>query len=330
MRINEKHKKVVEERGYIYIFTYEKDDITLDKKYHLSFAEYIRVKCPYCKKEYDIQTGQFKNGSKCNFCCHKYENSFAYHIEVELNLNINDVWDFEKNTINPYYMSKNYNGKVWLKCLNKKHDNYEVFCSNFAKGHRCKECGKEKRIKSRLETEKVKRKNNEAELRCLVEKEGYKYFECEMRRTTNRTEKFIKVQCPSSHEPYWVRMYDFKRGNRCVCCNITRGERKIMNWLDKNGIKYIYDQTYFKDLIGVGGGLLRPDFILPDYKIWIEFDGEQHYKVISDYFDFKTIQAHDKIKNEYAKENGYTMIRISYEDMEKIDKILEKNIKKEN
>ena len=31
----------------------------------------------------------------------KYEQSFGYYIEVELGLDINKIWNFEKNTVNP-------------------------------------------------------------------------------------------------------------------------------------------------------------------------------------------------------------------------------------
>ena len=90
---------------------------------------------------------------------------------------------------------------------------------------------------------------------------------------------------------------------------------------------FIYDQSYFEDLIGVGGGILRPDFILPNEKIWIEFDGEQHYRLISEYFDFYTIKSNDEIKNKYAKENNYKLIRIKYDDFDKIEEILNKEIR---
>ena len=49
MKIVTEHKKVVEERGYKYLFTYEKDDITLDKKIKITSSRvYIRVAQNYC------------------------------------------------------------------------------------------------------------------------------------------------------------------------------------------------------------------------------------------------------------------------------------------
>ena len=64
---------------------------------------------------------------------------------------------------------------------------------------------------------------------------------------------------------------------RCPRCQISKGERRIMAWLDLNNIEYVYNEEYFNDLFG-NTSLLRPDFILPNYKIWIEYDGEFHYE----------------------------------------------------
>ena len=36
----------------------------------------------------------------------EYKKSFAYHIEVELGLDINKIWNFEKNIVNPYEIFK--------------------------------------------------------------------------------------------------------------------------------------------------------------------------------------------------------------------------------
>ena len=73
-------------------------------------------------------------------------------------------------------------------------------------------------------------------------------------------------------------------------------------------------------------GLLRPDFILPDYKIWIEYDGEFHYEKMyeGDYSD--EIRIHDKRKDEYAKKHGWKLIRIPYWEFDNIENILEKEL----
>lgn len=142
----------------------------------------------------------------------------------------------------------------------------------------------------------------------------------------NNSEKIL-VRCPNNHE-YEVTYANFYKGRRCPYCQISKGEQKVMDWLNKNNILYIYDEPYFEDLLSPLGNSLRPDFILPDYKIWIEYDGEFHYNKYYEEQKFETLQIHDKLKDNYAKENDWRLIRIPYWDFDRIEEILNKEIKK--
>lgn len=95
MYYNEEHKRKVEERGdgYEYIGSYKSKEITIDGK---KSKPHIRIRCPYCNKEYDVRLDNFRNGGKCTNCCNEYRNSLAYYIEVKLNKHINDYWDWDK------------------------------------------------------------------------------------------------------------------------------------------------------------------------------------------------------------------------------------------
>lgn len=79
--------------------------------------------------------------------------------------------------------------------------------------------------------------------------------------------------------------------------------------------------------------MLRPDFILPNEKVWIEYDGGQHFEwkegMMSEE-EYKISQNNDRIKNEYAKEHGWKLIRIPYWEFDNIEEILEKEINKNN
>lgn len=104
------------------------------------------------------------------------------------------------------------------------------------------------------------------------------------------------------------------------------GEKRISEYLNKNKIKYIYDFPYFDDLLSPRGNKLRPDFILPDYKIWIEFDGIFHYEQQYKGDGSEDIKIHDKIKDIYSQEHDWKLIRIPYWEIENIEKILKNNI----
>ena len=149
MYYNSEHKQMVENRGdeYTYIGSYKSKEITIDGKGGKGDRSFIRVKCLYCGEKYDIAYSGFKNKRyKCTHCCNKYENSFAYHIEVELGAKLEDYWDFEENGrlgINPYLIYKNTKKiKVWIWCQDKwYHGSYDISPDKFTGGgDRCSYC----------------------------------------------------------------------------------------------------------------------------------------------------------------------------------------------
>lgn len=82
--------------------------------------------------------------------------------------------------------------------------------------------------------------------------------------------------------------------------------------------------------VWVGDNYYRFDFYLPQYNLFIEYDGEQHYKPVKYYNqsdeevekNFKKTQEHDKIKNLYCEENNINLLRIPYWEKENIETII--------
>ncbi len=119
---------------------------------------------------------------------------------------------------------------------------------------------------------------------------------------------------------------------RCPYCRTSKGETKIIKWLDKNNIKY--EQQYsFKNLKLHKYGILKFDFMIPNTNnnifCLIEYDGIQHYKKHLFYNkekDFKLIQKRDQLKNKYCKNNNIYLLRIPYTEYNNINKILQKEI----
>lgn len=142
MYYNEEHKKLVKERGdgYTYIGSYHRNEETIDGKNKNKIN--IRVKCPYCGKEYDVDIYSFRDGVECTNCCHKYENSFAHYIQQELKEPLNKYWDWEKNDLNPYCISNGSSTKyIWIKCTKKDyHGSYKTTVCGFIRGGRCPYC----------------------------------------------------------------------------------------------------------------------------------------------------------------------------------------------
>lgn len=115
----------------------------------------------------------------------------------------------------------------------------------------------------------------------------------------------------------WSRSLLTGHTQSCGCTTMSHGEIKIQQMLDANNIKYLYDSSYFDDLI-VGQKTLRCDFIIfnDDKPIRvIEFDGAQHFQNIK-YFGNKLERQKqlDEIKNEYFFTKNIPLIRIPYTD----------------
>ena len=98
------------------------------------------------------------------------------------------------------------------------------------------------------------------------------------------------------------------------------GERAIRQFLKSSGYKY---REQWSDPKCIDKGRLRFDFYI-DPKILIEFDGRQHFEVVSVFGGqpgFEAIKHRDNLKNQFATLHGYTLIRIPY--WESVEKFLE-------
>ena len=102
----------------------------------------------------------------------------------------------------------------------------------------------------------------------------------------------------------------------CGCLSGSKGEIAIEILLKQNNIQYEKEKT-FPDLLSIKDNKTpyRYDFFLPQLNRLIEFDGLQHQSnQANNYFDrsLAELQMVDTIKNNYAKEHGYLLIRIPY------------------
>ena len=110
----------------------------------------------------------------------------------------------------------------------------------------------------------------------------------------------------------------------CSKCNISKGEDKIKNLLNKYNINF-EEQKKFQNCKNIKE--LPFDFYLPNYNICIEFDGEQHFKE-NHYFNKKIvmkIKKRDNIKTNYCIDNKIKLIRLN--SLDNIENKIIKTIK---
>ena len=113
----------------------------------------------------------------------------------------------------------------------------------------------------------------------------------------------------------------------CSVCSESKGEREIRKYLDN--FKINYEKEYkFKDCRNILP--LRFDFYLPKYRTAIEFDGIQHYEPM-EFFGgleaYERLKKNDKIKSDYCEENYIDLIRIRYDQADRIFEILKESLK---
>jgi very-short-patch-repair endonuclease len=144
--------------------------------------------------------------------------------------------------------------------------------------------------------------------------------------------KYIKNQikviitCPI-HGEFNQTPLSHLQGNGCPNCNESKGERSIAKYLDRNEISY-YRQHKFDDCLNIR--LLPFDFYIPKYRMVIEFDGKQHYEPVPHFGgleSYNRLKINDKIKNDYCEDNYINLIRIRYDQIDDIYRILYENLK---
>lgn len=282
---------------------------------------------------YEVSCGHFYEGNRCPYCrlvngkVHPKDSFAQYHINNTDSDFLEKYWS-EKNTLDPWKLAPRTIKKVFIKCQEVDyHGDYMIACDNFTGGKRCSYCGKHK-------THKLDSYGN-------LYPDKAKYW-------SKRNKKSPFEVAPKTHSEYWhiceMCGKEFKRGlgslNRnkigvlCNECKMSQGEYKISTWLMNNdfnsNIDYIYNKPYFNDLLSPKGNPLRPDFVLPKLKIWIEYDGEFHYKKIHGEDYHENMVINDGLKNEYAKLHNWKLIRIPYWEFDNIENILNKEINCDN
>ena len=107
-------------------------------------------------------------------------------------------------------------------------------------------------------------------------------------------------------------------------CLVSYYNMYIKQFLDKNNIENKPERTIF-----IGDNYYRFDFYLPQYNLFIEYDGEQHFKEIKWFGGkegFEKRVKHDNMKNKYCEVNNINLLRIPYTEFENIENILKQAI----
>lgn len=124
----------------------------------------------------------------------------------------------------------------------------------------------------------------------------------------------VIITCPI-HGDFKQRPDKHLIGQGCPKCNHSHGENEVERILISNNIKYECQHVIEIDKNINPSGKAYIDFYLPDYNIFIEYNGEQHYvnrKHFGGRIDFERQKDRDIFVRNYCKENNIRLLEIPY------------------
>lgn len=285
-------------------------------------------KCPLNKHKSEIKSiANIARGQKSDLC--KACNSFAqWGMDNFCDKFLEKYWDYDKNTANPWWISKKSNKKFYIKCQVKEyHGSYDVSLNNFSAGKRCPFCGRANEKVHKLDSlgsELAKEYGVDFIKSIFSNKNNKNLFE-----VSKKSHQIMWWKCINDkHEDYQREIANSHKCKfRCPKCNNSMGEIRISSFLEENDIDFIQNKE-FKGLIGLGFGNLSYDFYLEKYNLLIEFNGKQHEKFVKGFqksnLDFIKQVEHDKRKYNYAIDNNIELLVIWHYEYEEIYSILSK------
>lgn len=144
----------------------------------------------------------------------------------------------------------------------------------------------------------------EGNKRAMLERYGVENPSMSSELLKKKWDKF-KKKYGASH-PYQVDLF-YKKMRRSLG-GMTKPERYLQDYFTKHNIEFIYDYPVcYLNL------KKRYDFYLPKFNLLLEFDGEYWHKesLVECRYEWQTRNfENDLLKNQIAKELGFTLVRI--------------------
>lgn len=267
-----------------------------------------------CGSHFMMRFNDFKSRYRCHKCSIKHRAKIRTKSHTDFVKQVDDCYGKGEYTVLTSYVNADTRVKVkHNKCGNI----YMSRPADLIRGHGCQKCAYITRaskigVNQRTPLEKVKSSINKilgSQYEVLTKDRDYK---------GNRQKITIKhLECG---EIYKVRYSDIQCHStgcpNCAHTKVSRGERNILKYLSENGFTKGKDFYYgYTGLNIMDKSKLHLDFYFPDLKLAIEYDGKQHYYPIN-YFggqkQFEIIKRHDKIKDNFCRNNKIKLLRISY------------------
>jgi len=208
--------------------------------------------------------------------------------------------------------------RIKINCL--IHGDFIQSVDSHLRGADCPKCSLQRRANILRKT-----KNQFIKESQIVHKNKYDYSLVNYITTHKR----VEIVCPI-HGSFFQTPNAHLKWSGCPKCNNSIGELKIRRHLENKNIEYELQKKFDNCK---NSRKLPFDFYLPKYNVCIEYDGIQHFDIVT-YFGGRErllqTQINDKIKTEFCKQNKISLLRIKYNEKieNKLDYFLNNNLLK--
>jgi|GEM_PF-510700 len=287
-------------------------------RYDYSKVEYIDYNTKViivCKKhgEWLANTGDHKTGHGCPRC--KAENTRKLESH-DLNKTL-ELFKNKHGNIYDYSKVEYKNNKTKVEIICRKHGSFWQTPGGHKWGFGCPKCkneinGKKKSLTKEKFISGANKKHNNFYDYSII--------------NYNNSNSILEILCPK-HGIFKQKAIIHYHGSGCQKCNQSKGERKLVEIFENNNIIY-EEQKVFNDCKGEKRNL-KFDFYLPIYHICIEFDGEQHFKLVYPWQTLEKlerIKLYDSIKNQYCKEKNIRLMRFTKNDVDELEEKIKQDI----
>ena len=270
-------------------YTYDKTDLE-----HRDDKGKVIITCPI-HGDFLQTPKNHLHGQGCPLCNHRSIKYTVNEIKEKILNKYGDNYDVS--------LIKEYNCNTQkLPLLCKEHGYFEATWNDLDHNHGCQICGK---IKNHNSTRKSSEKFIEESK--IIHGDKYDYSLVNYKSAHSH----ITLICKKCGKIFKITPHEHLRGKGCPRCNESIIENEVRMFLDNNNIRYI-ERCRNNILPWIGRQHL--DFYLPDYKIAIECQGEQHFEPIG-YFGgeagFIKRQELDIKKKELCENNGTLLLYYS-------------------
>lgn len=152
----------------------------------------------------------------------------------------------------------------------------------------------------------------------------------------------VKIYCKEHKYLFDVTPGTHVRGaGGCPYCSASEGEALIRKWLEDNNVNFDPQHQVPNENPDLPLLYLVPDFWLPDYNLFVEMNGQQHYEDIEFFRDrplarskrerewsFEQQQLRDETFRKYCQDHNHNLLEIKYDQIDRIPQILKRTLKK--